>query len=332
MFARRIAVRRSRREFRLAFALALLLTACPSQQEREAELTAQCKKDTPCKKQGLCTGLCSPEPCRCVVGSNADCIQSTPCEAQGQCTAKDGKCVVASNQDCARSTPCRASGFCSAKDGVCLAGSDADCSQSDLCKSAHKCGAKNGACIDASFNPALLNPALANAQAPEKYKVKFTTKKGDFVVEVTRAWSPLGAERLYNLVKIGYYNGVAFHEVDEAVVAFGIHANPEVTAAWHEATFRDEAPKQPNDRGYVAFPKGRPNSRWAPIIIHRKSNRELDQVGYAPIGKVVQGMNVIDALPSPAKDIDPIKLETAGDAYLKATFPGADYITSATLL
>src|SRR5215471_3667896 len=316
----------------LTVGLAFVLSACQSLQEREAELTAQCKQDAPCKRQGLCTGKCSPEPCRCVVGSDADCQQSAPCEAKGECTVKDGKCIVASNQDCARSTPCRASGFCTAKDGVCLAASDADCSQSDLCKSSHKCGVKNGACIDASFNPALLNPALANAQAPEKYKVKFTTTKGDFVVEVTRAWSPLGAERLYNLVKIGYYNNVVFHEVDEAVVAFGVTGNPEVNTAWHEATFRDEPPKQPNDRGFVAFPKGRPNSRWAPLIVHRKNNRELDQVGYAPIGKVVQGMNVIDSLPALKDNLDPVKLESSGDTYLKASFPNADRITGATLL
>ena len=315
-----------------------LTTSCQSVEDRERELTAQCKQDAPCKKQGLCTGKCTPEPCRCIAASNADCAQSAPCESAGQCSLKDGKCAVVSNQDCARATPCRASGFCTAKDGICVAGSDADCSQSDLCKTAHKCGAKNGACIDASFNPALLNPALANAQVPPKFKVKFSTTKGDFVVEVTTAWSPLGAERLYNLVKIGYYTNVAFYKVDDASAAFGIHGNPEVSAAWREAAIRDEPPKQPNDRGFVALPKARPNTRWAPLVIHLKNNRDLDQVGYAPVGKVTQGMNVIDSLakvgsaPKPGdKVLDPVKLESGGETYLKASFPGLDYVTSATL-
>jgi peptidyl-prolyl cis-trans isomerase A (cyclophilin A) len=312
------------------------LPSCQSRQERELELTEQCKRDTPCKKQGLCTGLCTPEPCRCVVGSSGDCVQSAPCEALGQCTVKDGKCVVASNADCARTAGCKASGFCTAKDGICVAGSDADCQKSELCKASHKCAAKSDACIDATFNPALLNPALTNEKAPEKFKVKFTTTKGDFVVEVMQSWAPLGAERLYNLVKIGYYANIALFNVDGSTAEFGIHGNPEVSAAWREASLRDEPPRQPNDRGNIAFAKSRPHSRWAPLVVHLKNNRDLDQVGYVPIGRVIQGMSVLDSLSKAqregAKRPDPVKLETGGDAYLKASFPQVDYVTSAVLL
>src|SRR6267378_536301 len=176
-----------------AAALALaLVPSCQSKEDKERELTEQCKKDDPCKKQGLCTGLCTPEPCRCVVATNVDCQQSIACGSSGQCSAKDGKCVVATNDDCAKGAACKASGFCTAKDGICVVGTDADCSQSELCKNQHKCSAKNSACFDASFSPALLNPALTNEQAPEKFKVKFTTAKGDFVLEITKAWAPLG--------------------------------------------------------------------------------------------------------------------------------------------
>ena len=274
----------------------LFLSSCQSREDRERELTAQCKADAPCQKQGLCTGVCSPEPCRCMVGSSADCAQSNVCASAGQCTAKEGKCVVASNEDCARATPCKSSGLCTAKEGLCVVASDSDCSQSELCKNQHKCAAKNNACVDASFVPALLNPALTNEQAPDKYKVKFTTTKGDFVVEITKAWAPLGAERLYNLVKIGYYNHVAFFKVDGSEADFGIHGNPDVSAAWRDAAMKDDPPKQPNERGYVTFGKGGPNTRWAPLVIHLKDRRELSQVGYAPIGKVVQGMSVVDSL------------------------------------
>jgi hypothetical protein len=163
----------------VAAAIAMLaMTSCQSREEKERELTEECKKEDPCKKQGLCTGTCNPEPCHCVVATNADCAQAIACGASGQCTAKDGKCVVATNDDCAKGAACKASGFCTAKDGICVVGTDADCSQSELCKNLHKCSAKNSACIDASFSPALLNPALTNEQAPEKFKVKFTTAKG----------------------------------------------------------------------------------------------------------------------------------------------------------
>jgi peptidyl-prolyl cis-trans isomerase A (cyclophilin A) len=316
-----------------AFAL-FAFSSCQSREEKERELTEQCKKDEPCKKQGLCTGTCNPEPCHCVVASNADCQQSVGCGATGQCTAKDGKCIVATNDDCAKGAACKASGMCTAKDGICVVGSDSDCKQSELCKNQRKCAAKGSACIDATFSPALLNPTLTNEQAPEKFKVKFTTEKGDFVVEVTRAWAPLGAERLFNLVKIGYYTDVAFYKVDGATAEFGISGNPEVNAVWHDSTLKDDPPKQPNDRGYVAFAKSRPNARWAPLVVHLKPNRELDQVGYAPVGRVVSGMNVLDALKKaePNGTVDPAKLVQGGNSYLKASFPQLDYIKSATLL
>jgi peptidyl-prolyl cis-trans isomerase A (cyclophilin A) len=268
------------------------------------------------------------------VATSADCQQSEGCGATGQCTAKDGKCIVATNADCTRGAACKASGMCTAKDGFCVVGSDADCAQSELCKNNRKCAAKGSACIDANFSPALLNPTLTNEQAPDKFKVKFTTDKGDFVVEVTKAWAPLGAERLYNLVKIGYYTDVAFYKVDGATAEFGISGNPEVSAVWHESTLKDDPPKQPNDRGYVAFAKARPNARWAPLVVHVTSNRNLDQVGYAPVGRVVSGMNVIDGLKKaePNGAPDAAKVQQGGNSYLKASFPRIEYVRSATIL
>jgi cyclophilin family peptidyl-prolyl cis-trans isomerase len=311
-----------------------LLPSCQSREEKEKELTAQCKRDAPCKKQGLCTGRCAPEPCVCVVANDADCQQSSECESLGKCSVKDGKCIVATNADCARAMGCKPSALCTAKDGACVVGSDSDCKQSELCKNQQRCSMKDGACIDASFNPALLKPDLANAPPPDKFKVKFTTAKGDFVVEVTKAWAPLAAERFYNLVKIGYYADTAIFRVDGNTVEFGVHGRPDVSAAWMESKIQDEPPKQPNERGYVVFPKSRPNSRWAPLAIHVASNRDLDAAGYAPFGKVIQGMNVLDALTRMpvAKSPDPSKVQQGGNSYLKASFPEVEYVKSAALL
>jgi len=316
-----------------AFA-AFALLSCQSREDKERELTDQCKKEDPCKKQGLCSGACNPEPCRCTVGSNPDCAQSIACEASGQCTAKDGKCIVATNDDCAKGLACKASGFCTAKEGTCVVATDADCDRSELCKNQHKCAARSGACADLAKSPALLNPALAGESPPDKFKVKFSTAKGDFVVEVTSAWAPLGAERLYNLVKIGYYTDVAAYKVDARTAEFGISGSPDVNSVWNDSAIRDDPPKQPNDRGYVAFARSRPNARWAPLVIHLKANRDLDQVGYAPVGRVVQGMNVVDALRKTESGAAPdaSRLQMGGDVYLKASFPQVDYIKSASLL
>src|ERR1700676_3496007 len=85
--------------------------------------------------------------------------------------------------------------------------------------------------------PLMMNPATAKARAPETYRAKFTTSKGDFVVEVTRAWAPLGADRFYNLVKGGYFDGAPFYRViANFMVQFGFSPNPAVSKAWDKAT------------------------------------------------------------------------------------------------
>jgi peptidyl-prolyl cis-trans isomerase A (cyclophilin A) len=306
------------------------LSSCKDIKEEERLLTEQCKKEESCKKQGICTGRCTSGPCACVVGGDADCLASTMCAASGACTLQGTKCAVVSNTDCTHATPCKASGICTAKDGMCVVGSDADCKQSDLCKDQNRCAAKNGACIDASFNPALLNPALVNEQPPPKWKVKFATTKGDFVVEFTTAWAPFAAERLYTLVKIGYYTNVAIYRVDASTAEIGINGRPDVTAVWRESPLVDEPPKQPNERGYVALAKTGPKTSWAPFIVHLKNNREMAQGGYAPIGKVVDGMAVFDSL-AKTTDAEMAKVVLMGDAYLK-TLPKLEYVKSATLL
>jgi peptidyl-prolyl cis-trans isomerase A (cyclophilin A) len=317
-----------------------LLSSCQTVQDKERDLTEQCKKDWPCKKSGLCSGQCTPEPCICAAKTAADCSQSQECAGVGACTPQGGKCVVGSNDDCKRLAACKATGVCTAKDGMCVVGSDADCAQSDLCKDQRKCAFKGSACIDATFNPALLDPSKAGEPAPANFKVKFTTPKGEFVVEVTKAWAPVAADRFYNLVKIGYYNEAGFYRVDGGQAEFGVNAKPEVSAVWMSMKLKDEPNKQSNDRGTVAFPRPYPNSRWAPVVIQLKDNKELDKVGYAPFGKVVQGMNVVDALTktagegaAPGKaapDMD--KLVHGGNQFLKANYPQMDFTTSVTLM
>ena len=330
----------ARYRFAVTVAVGLLaLSSCQTKQDKERDLTEQCKRDWPCKKSGLCTGVCTPEPCICAAKTVADCTQSQECNGTGACTPKDGKCVVGGNQDCARLAACKATGVCTAKDGVCVVGSDADCAQSDLCKDQRKCALKGSACIDANFNPALLDPSKAGENAPEKFKTKFVTPKGEFVVEVTRAWAPIAADRFYNLVKIGYYNEAAFYRNDGAQAEFGVNSKPEVSAVWMSMKLKDDPNKQSNDRGTVAFPRPYPNSRWAPVIINTKDNKDLNQVGYAPFGKVTTGMNVVDALAkiggeatpgTKAPDMD--KLVHGGNAFLKANYPQMDFITSVTLV
>ena len=110
--------------------------------------------------------------------------------------------------------------------------------------------------------PSLLNPATLKAQAPDVYKVKFNTAKGDFVVQVTRAWSPLGADRFFNLVKNRFYDGAAFFRIVPGfVVQFGLSPDPAVSKAWREAKIGDDPVTQSNHRGYLSFATAGPGTR-----------------------------------------------------------------------
>lgn len=186
----------------------------------------------------------------------------------------------------------------------------------------------------APISSALLNPSAANEKAPPKFKVKFATTKGEFVVEVTRAWAPIGADRVYNLVKLGYFTDIAFFRVVEGFVTqFGIHGRPEVNAAWRQASIKDDpASKESNKRGVLTFAKGGPNSRTVQLFISFKDNERLDKMGFPPIGKVVQGIEVVDGINKEyGESPNQQQIQAEGNAYLRAEFPRLDYITSATL-
>ena len=189
---------------------------------------------------------------------------------------------------------------------------------------------------------AMHDPSKATEKAPDQYKVKLHTSKGDIVIEVHRDWSPNGGDRLYNLVKIGYFQDVAFFRaVKDFMVQFGIHGDPTVNAVWRPASVNDDPPgKQSNTRGMVTFAKtGAPNSRSVQLFINYKDNAMLDGMGFTPIGKVVEGMDVVDQINTEygegaprGQGPDQMRLQGEGNKYLKADFPRMDYILNATVV
>jgi len=188
----------------------------------------------------------------------------------------------------------------------------------------------------AAANPALLSPELANEKAPEVFKVKLATTKGDMILEVTRAWSPNGADRFYNLVKIGYYDDTAFFRIVNGFMAqIGIHGDPAVNAKWHPATIQDDpSAGQTNKPGYVTFAKtGAPNSRTTQFFINYGNNSFLDNQGFTPFGKVVDGSPVLGALNLEyGESPDQGAIQSQGNAYLKSSFPRLDYIKTARIV
>lgn len=194
--------------------------------------------------------------------------------------------------------------------------------------------------LPADANPAMKDPSLAKETAPDSYKVKFETTKGDFVVSVTKAWAPVGADRFYNLVKIGFYDNVAFfRNIKGFMVQFGLSGYPEVNSAWRAARIDDDPNTQSNGRGKITFATSGPNSRTTQVFINHGDNANLDGMGFAPFGEVESGMEIVDALYNGYGEGAPRGrgpnqglIQSEGNAYLKATFPNLDYVKKASIL
>ncbi|MDE2676398.1 MAG: peptidylprolyl isomerase [Gemmatimonadota bacterium] len=186
----------------------------------------------------------------------------------------------------------------------------------------------------------LLTPDSLTATAPDVFQARFETTKGDFVIEVHREWSPNGADRFYNLVVNGFYDDVRFFRVIAGFVAqFGIHGDPEVSAAWRGKTIADDPVTQSNTRGFVTYAMGGPDTRTTQIFINYGDNSRLDEMGFSPFGQVIEGMEVADAIYSGYGDFQPrgnapdgASMQTRGNEYLRADYPNLDFVRRARIV
>ncbi len=190
---------------------------------------------------------------------------------------------------------------------------------------------------DDDKNP-LLNPALAKEKAPDKYRVKVETSKGDFVIEVTREWSPKGADRFFNLVKAGFFKDIAiFRAIEGFMFQFGIHGDPKVSKAWKDAKIDDDESKDgvSNKPGYISFATSGKNSRTTQMFINLGDNGRLDSMGFTPFGKVIEGMEIVEKINTEYGENHrrvQMRFQAEGNAYIKEEFPKIDFIKSVSLI
>jgi peptidyl-prolyl cis-trans isomerase A (cyclophilin A) len=183
-------------------------------------------------------------------------------------------------------------------------------------------------------------PPPPDAAAPESFRVKFQTTKGDFTVEVNRAWAPKGADRFYRLVTEGYFKDIRFFRVLPGFMAqFGLSGDPALNAKMDTLRIPDDPVTQSNKRGMLTFATAGPNTRTNQFFINYADNTTLDMQGFSPFGRVVDGMKVVDAMyggygegapdgAGPSQD----SIKEKGNGYLRRAFPKLDYIKSATIV
>jgi peptidyl-prolyl cis-trans isomerase A (cyclophilin A) len=189
-----------------------------------------------------------------------------------------------------------------------------------------------------AVNP-LLQPATLKAIAPATFQAKFTTTKGDFTVLVHRDWSPLGADRFYNLIRAHFFDGCAFfRNLPGFIVQFGMSPDPKVSAAWEKATIKDD-PMKPgisNRKGTLVYakPEAPANARTTQLFINTGDNTgSLDPQGFSPFAEVTEGMDVVLGLYAGyGQRPDQGRIAEEGRAYLDKNFPSLDKIKSATVV
>lgn len=170
---------------------------------------------------------------------------------------------------------------------------------------------------------------------PDVFRVKFTTSQGDFTIEATKAWAPRGVDRFDELVRVHYFDeGRFFRMIPGFIAQFGVNKDYDVHDKWRKFFIVDDPmTNQKNTRGTLSFAQSGPNTRATEIFINLGDNKVLDDQGFVPFAKVVDGMEVIDKfyagygdLRPEGKEIDPGRLEEGTNAYLIPHFPKMDYI------
>jgi peptidyl-prolyl cis-trans isomerase A (cyclophilin A) len=183
---------------------------------------------------------------------------------------------------------------------------------------------------------------MAQVTAPSVFQVRLETTKGAIVIEVHRDWAPNGADRFYELVTSGYFDGNRFFRVVAGRWAqFGINGDPAVAKAWRDRRIPDDPRRQSNERGTVAFAFAVPNGRTTQVYIALTDlSATQDEQGFVPFGRVVSGMDVADALNSEYGESSGSGIRAGrqqplfdgGNAYLDRAFPRLDRIVRAVVL
>ncbi|MGA2724176.1 MAG: peptidylprolyl isomerase [Bryobacteraceae bacterium] len=183
-------------------------------------------------------------------------------------------------------------------------------------------------------------PAAAKEErVPDVFQVNLDTSKGPVLIDVHRDWAPRGADHFYALVRTGFYDGNRFFRVVRFfVVQFGINGDPQLNRLWANANLPDDPVKQSNVKGTLTYAHLGPNSRSTQLFINLKDNKALDKQGFAPIGKVISGMDTVERFYSSYGEMaprgqgpDPSQIEVQGNAYLENNFARLDYIKKAAI-
>lgn len=175
---------------------------------------------------------------------------------------------------------------------------------------------------------------VVTGPAPDTFHVAFETTKGTFVIQVVRAWAPHGADRFNELVQTGYFDEDRFFRVvPDFIAQWGLNDNKKLNDRWDAKMIPDDPPRESNVKGSVTYATLGKDTRSHQVFVNLSDNTQLDRKGFVPIGRVVEGMNVVDSLYGGyGESVSQHFISTLGNSYLQRMFPKLDYIKTATIV
>ncbi len=203
----------------------------------------------------------------------------------------------------------------------------------------------------ARAHPGLMNPSLAVQRAPDVFTATLSTTAGPLAFACERKHAPLGVDRFFSLINIGYFKDVMFFRVVTTprpfVVQFGIHAEPRVNAIWRHQKLAADPVVLSNTKGTLTFAQaGTPDTRTTQLLINLADNTSLDGMGFAPICKLTPALTPLGWPGEPDVNDTTLsrissqhgdrptaqqeRIQTEGNAFLNREFPNLDFITEAT--
>merc|ERR1719400_2911122 len=164
--------------------------------------------------------------------------------------------------------------------------------------------------------------SVNSTPAPDVFTAHLLTDISDspITVQVNRSLAPLGADRFYALVQDGFYDQSAlFRVVPGFVLQFGISGNSTLNEKWLHNEITDDPVVGSNTRGTISYATAGPNTRTTQLFINYEDNSRLDNMGFAPFGEVVLGLEVAEAAfnptPGDANGVDQDLYEQRGNEW-----------------
>jgi len=182
---------------------------------------------------------------------------------------------------------------------------------------------------------------MLSVEAPDSFVVEVETSEGPFEITLHREWSPFAVDRAYHLMGNDFYAGARFYRVVPGFVAqWGYSGDPALDSIWEDRTIPDEPVVESNTRGIVSFARAGPETRNFTMFVNLMDNVRLDElaaggvVGYPPIGRVTEGIDVIDGFYAGYDEDPPYQdsIAALGNEYLRRRYPQLDSIVSTRVI